>query len=52
MDDFEFSGRGAVTPPADLHDAAKKTLGNEYSLFIAQYGENFTPQQLVKFAEQ
>jgi hypothetical protein len=43
---------GKVTPPNDLHDAARKTLGNEYTLFIKQYGENFTPKNLCDYLEQ
>lgn len=49
---MKFQGAGSVQPPSDLHEAAKKTLGNEYALFIKEYGENFTPKQLVTFLEQ
>lgn len=42
---------GAVKPPADMLAAARKTLGDRYEDFIAKYGENFTPQQLVDYHE-
>ena len=49
--EFQFNGTGSVTPPNDLHEAARRTLGNEYSVFIDQYGEDFTPKDLCQFVE-
>lgn len=43
--------KGLVRPPQNLDDAARKTLGPRYADFVRQF-PNFTPQQLVKFAEQ
>lgn len=42
---------GTVTPPADLLEAARKMLGDKYDEFITEHGEDFTPKQLVDYAE-
>lgn len=42
---------GRSSPPADLREAAKKTLGNRFEAFIEKYGDDFTPQELVKYSE-
>lgn len=51
LHDVKFDGRGTVKPPPDLHKCAKDELGNEYSLFVSIYGENFTGDDLVRFIE-
>ena len=43
---------GKVTPPADMVEAAKKTLGEKYPEFVKQYPGEITPAKLVKFVEE
>ena len=42
---------GRVTPPKDMMEAARKTLGERFEAFIKKYGENFTAKQLCEFHE-
>ena len=42
---------GTVKPPADLHAAAKASLGDRYEAFIESVGQDFTPKQLCEFME-
>ena len=43
---------GTVTPPADMVEAAKKTLGDRYDEFVTKYPGEITPQKLCKFVEE
>ena len=43
--------KGSVTPPADMVECAKKSLGDDYKNFIAQFPGEITPQKLVKYIE-
>ena len=44
---------GKVTPPTNMVEAAKKTLGEEkYKEFVKQYPGEITPAKLVKFVEE
>ena len=42
---------GRVTPPKDMIEAARQTLGERFEAFIQKYGENFTPKQLCDYHE-
>ena len=47
----ELKLAGRVTHPADMHDAARKTLGPRYDEFVAIHGDVFTAKQLCDFTE-
>jgi len=44
---------GTVTPPADLMRSARLSMpADQFDVFIAKYGEKFTPQQLSDFVTE
>ena len=43
---------GTVTPPADMVEAAKKTLGPYFDEFVRKYPGEITPRKLVTFTEE
>ena len=42
---------GSVTPPEDLIEAARKSLGDRFDEFHEIHGPNFTPVQLAQFCD-
>lgn len=51
-DNLNIEIRGGVKPPADLLDAARKTLGDQLGAFLDRYGDAFTARELVEFTEK
>jgi len=43
---------GSTTPPADMVDAARKSLGDDYDNFITKYPGEITPDKLCKYIEE
>ena len=42
---------GKSSPPADMVEAAKKSLGDRFDEFTLKYPGEITPGKLVKFIE-
>ena len=43
---------GQVTPPADMVQAAKNTLGDKYEDFVSKFPGEITPQKLCRYVDE
>lgn len=49
---LELRLSGTVTPPADMVECAKKSLGDDYPDFVAKFPGEITPAKLVSYIEE